>query len=911
MTGKMLNERLGQVQLLGDVHRVQSHVLPDAHPRRARHAAARVDVQQRSRLGHAEPDREHRLGRVRDRYRHHACSTGSSACAAAGPRPADPWGADSLEWSIASPPPEYNFAEIPIVSSRHPLWEGGAPPALPTLDDAAASSDPAVRSLALEGAFDKTSTITSGRDTRPSDVLEIPEQTVVPLVVAFGLAVFFVGLLIDASVVGVIGVAVAVGRDCAVALADRHGPDHDRDRADRSRARPAVARHADDEARPLDGVVGHGDADRDGVDGLRHPARRVLLPAGVVARTGRPAGIAAAGAASSSVPFSFVLWGSSIPIFYAEAAIRRGSQRGLRAGLLVSGVHGRRVPRVTPLKDFHDLTFGWRDNAYGSIFYLIVGLHALHVFIGLCMNVVVQIKAWQGKFSADAPHERRGVRSLLALRRRGLDLRVLVAVLVGGVAMTAAEVERHRDAHRRCDAASRSGTPRSAVSGRGSSTWCSSSPPSTGRISTRSTAGRCTPRPACARWRRSSRCSSPRRLLVVAVGQRPGVERRRRPAAVPRPVRSARRRHQSGADPARGQLRAVHSPWLSPCSPPGSCSRAPSRCSSSSRPALAYALGRDRWNRRAGRPMVGSTAAALFFAGLVDGRRRAGIAARRRGRHVALGAHDPARPAACRSRDRCSRFGMPLPTLLWALPDAAPPPVRSRSSGDCSARTIAASRCGSPPRCVAEALVMWGWHLPVALPGRAPQLRRCTRASTRASCWSRRPRGGRSRPVRRSLRGAAAVAALLGSVPGMALGAGDGARAAPVVPDLRDRQRRRPRSPNQQLAGVIMWAFGGMAAVIAGAALFASWLARRPARIDRTDARRRRSIGRRAMNDSERSVRPDRGGRPRRRGTRRPLGRRPARRVEVRRQRAQPRVPRQLVVPARRDRDVLLRHPRR
>jgi hypothetical protein len=44
-------------------------------------------------------------------------------------------------------------------------------------------------------------------------VLEIPEQTVVPLVAAFGLAVFFVGLLIDASVVGVIGVAVAV---CAV-----------------------------------------------------------------------------------------------------------------------------------------------------------------------------------------------------------------------------------------------------------------------------------------------------------------------------------------------------------------------------------------------------------------------------------------------------------------------------------------------------------------------------------------------------------------------------------------------------------------------------------------------------------------------------------------------------------------------
>ena len=124
--------------------------------------------------------------------------------------PDDPWAADSLEWSVASPPPDYNFAEIPVVTSRHPLWDDGAPPALPRLDDIASPVDPAVRSLALEGAMDKTSTISSGRDTRPSEVLEIPEQTVVPLVLAAGLALFFAGLLIDASVVGVVGIAIAV-----------------------------------------------------------------------------------------------------------------------------------------------------------------------------------------------------------------------------------------------------------------------------------------------------------------------------------------------------------------------------------------------------------------------------------------------------------------------------------------------------------------------------------------------------------------------------------------------------------------------------------------------------------------------------------------------------------------------------
>jgi len=35
----------------------------------------------------------------------------------------DPWDAWTLEWATKSPPPEYNFAEIPTVKSRRPLWD--------------------------------------------------------------------------------------------------------------------------------------------------------------------------------------------------------------------------------------------------------------------------------------------------------------------------------------------------------------------------------------------------------------------------------------------------------------------------------------------------------------------------------------------------------------------------------------------------------------------------------------------------------------------------------------------------------------------------------------------------------------------------------------------------------------------
>jgi cytochrome c oxidase subunit 1 len=35
----------------------------------------------------------------------------------------DPWDAWTLEWTTTSPPPSYNFEQIPTVHSRRPLWD--------------------------------------------------------------------------------------------------------------------------------------------------------------------------------------------------------------------------------------------------------------------------------------------------------------------------------------------------------------------------------------------------------------------------------------------------------------------------------------------------------------------------------------------------------------------------------------------------------------------------------------------------------------------------------------------------------------------------------------------------------------------------------------------------------------------
>jgi cytochrome c oxidase subunit I len=39
------------------------------------------------------------------------------------PAGSDPWDAWTLEWSTSSPPPDYNYAALPVVKSRRPLWD--------------------------------------------------------------------------------------------------------------------------------------------------------------------------------------------------------------------------------------------------------------------------------------------------------------------------------------------------------------------------------------------------------------------------------------------------------------------------------------------------------------------------------------------------------------------------------------------------------------------------------------------------------------------------------------------------------------------------------------------------------------------------------------------------------------------
>jgi cytochrome c oxidase subunit III len=98
--------------------------------------------------------------------------------------------------------------------------------------------------------------------------------------------------------------------------------------------------------------------------------------------------------------FTVILLGSSGPMFWAERGIRKGQVWRLQVGLVLVLLMGASF-LCFQMVEYRELGFGVRDNAYGSLFYTITGLHGAHVFGGLLMLGMVLIKSFMGKVSAE------------------------------------------------------------------------------------------------------------------------------------------------------------------------------------------------------------------------------------------------------------------------------------------------------------------------------------------------------------------------------------------------------------------------------------------------------------------------------------------------------------------------------
>lgn len=98
----------------------------------------------------------------------------------------NPWGAATLEWSVPSPPPPYNFAVLPVVASRHPLWEQHF--------EEGATRSSIDRGFLLDHGRETISTTVL--DGEPEIIVRMPYDTIAPLVLTIGVSLIFIGLLL-------------------------------------------------------------------------------------------------------------------------------------------------------------------------------------------------------------------------------------------------------------------------------------------------------------------------------------------------------------------------------------------------------------------------------------------------------------------------------------------------------------------------------------------------------------------------------------------------------------------------------------------------------------------------------------------------------------------------------------------
>jgi cytochrome c oxidase subunit I+III len=112
----------------------------------------------------------------------------------------NPWRADSLEWSVTSPPPGWTFLALPIVEGRHPLWM-----AAPETAGAEESSASAL-SLRARPADWRGTLLTDASEARPQAIQYLPGLTYLPLAVAVTTTLAAVGVLSRSYILATVSV---------------------------------------------------------------------------------------------------------------------------------------------------------------------------------------------------------------------------------------------------------------------------------------------------------------------------------------------------------------------------------------------------------------------------------------------------------------------------------------------------------------------------------------------------------------------------------------------------------------------------------------------------------------------------------------------------------------------------------
>src|SRR5712692_6603938 len=128
---------------------------------------------------------------------------------------ADPWDARTLEWSIPSPPPDYNFASVPVVAARDELWHRKY------------GEDDEGRPVRRELDYP----VVESREDGEGKHIHMPSPSYWPLVASLAFPVICYGLIYRVWAVSIIGALWLIGAIYSWALEPQTAPPEDDDDA--------------------------------------------------------------------------------------------------------------------------------------------------------------------------------------------------------------------------------------------------------------------------------------------------------------------------------------------------------------------------------------------------------------------------------------------------------------------------------------------------------------------------------------------------------------------------------------------------------------------------------------------------------------------------------------------------------
>jgi cytochrome c oxidase subunit 3 len=96
-----------------------------------------------------------------------------------------------------------------------------------------------------------------------------------------------------------------------------------------------------------------------------------------------------------------ILLVSSGTVHWALHSIKKGNRRGLQVGLVVTFLLGLMF-LVTQINEYFKAGFSIEDGAFASVFYGLTGLHGAHVFVGLTLLAIMNVRTARGHFSPES-----------------------------------------------------------------------------------------------------------------------------------------------------------------------------------------------------------------------------------------------------------------------------------------------------------------------------------------------------------------------------------------------------------------------------------------------------------------------------------------------------------------------------